>query len=69
MTYFLDDAELQHLTGKAQPAAQSKALRMMGVRFGERLDGRPVVTRDAVAEWLGGKSRKPEKATINLKAL
>lgn len=51
--FILDDDELQRLTGKSQKRSQVKQLRLMGVRFAERLDGYPIVTKDAVLEYTG----------------
>ena len=63
----LDDEELKKLPGKSQRASQCKALRLMGVRFGERLDGWPIVTKEAVLEYtdLSVDKDKPEVATLN----
>ncbi|WP_396622284.1 DUF4224 domain-containing protein [Marinobacter sp. W-8] len=63
----LDQEELVKLTGKAKKLAQRKALRSMGVKFGERLDGTPVVTIDAVREFIGIGSAhgKIESVTFN----
>ncbi len=69
--FILNDNELKRLTGKIQKGPQCKALRLMGVAYGERLDGWPVVTREAVLNYTGvGKTKaKKDALTINLDAL
>lgn len=65
--FILDDEELQRLTGKSQKRSQVKQLRLMGVRFAERIDGHPIVTKDAVLEYTGmaANDAPEEKATLN----
>lgn len=68
--FFLCADDLVILTGKKQSGAQCSALRRMGVKFGTRLDGSPVVTRDAVRAYTGeGASSNDDRPTINLQAI
>lgn len=68
--FILDHTELIKLTGKKHSAAQREALRLMGVPFGERPDGKPVVTRDAVNTSLGMKTQPQElRGSVNLEFL
>ena len=68
--FILDDDELQRLTGKQQNNAMLKQLRQMGVRHAQRLDGWPIVTKDAVLEYTGVTLGAPveARATLNLSA-
>jgi hypothetical protein len=45
---FLDQPDIQRLTGRERPSAQRRALDQMGVAYWVRPDGRPVVARSAV---------------------
>lgn len=67
--FILTDADVEAITQCEHADAQCRALRRMGIRFGQRLDGSPVVTRDAVRAYTGEKAAANEAATINLKAL
>lgn len=68
--YILSPTDLVRLTGKEHADAQRAELRRMGITFGERLDGTPVVTRDAVRAYTGERSANDaDKPSINLKAL
>lgn len=49
---FLDDAELEKLTGRKMKKYQIAALRQMGIPFFVNATGHPVVTRSAIE---GGK--------------
>lgn len=67
--FILDDNEIKRLTGVAQKRRQCSALRKMGIKFAQRLDGSPVVTKDAVLEYTGMTPKQEETATINFGAL
>lgn len=68
--YLLSDADIRTLTGKDHADAQCRALRLMGIRFGLRPDGTPVVTRDAVRAYTGERpANDADRPTINLQAL
>ena len=66
--FILTDADVASLTRCEHADAQCRALRRMGIRFGQRIDGSPVVTRDAVRAYTGERAAN-EVATINLQAL
>jgi len=51
---FLTREELQGVTGRAQNAAQIRALCEMGIDFKIRPDGSPLVSRLAYERALGG---------------
>ena len=67
--FLLDEEDLQRLTGKTQRSKQCQALATMGIPFGKRLDGHPVVTREAVLRYTGTKSDSQPVASLNLKGL
>lgn len=70
--FILDAEELQRLTGYGRKAEQCKALKAMGVPHRVRLDGHPIVTREAVNEYIGvssGAKPEPEKFSINMAAI
>lgn len=48
MEKFLTPKELKHLTGAVQAKRQVKALSLAGIGFTLRIDGKPVVTWEAV---------------------
>jgi hypothetical protein len=60
MAQLLTQSELTELTGSPLPRRQKLALRRAGIRFVERLDGRPAVTWDAVNAVLCGRPDAPE---------
>lgn len=68
--FILDEEELIKLTGKKRRPDQCKALRTMGVPHRIRIDGTPIVTREAVNEYCGADAtRREEKATIDLRVI
>lgn len=67
--FILTDADVSALTRYEHADAQCRALRRMGIQFGQRLDGSPVVTRDAVRAYTGERAAANDTATINLQAL
>lgn len=67
--FILTDADVAALTRRDHADAQCRELRRMGIRFGQRLDGSPVVTRDAVRSYTGERAAANETASINLQAL
>lgn len=52
---FLNNEEVQSLTGKRQRACQAQVLRAMAVEHKIRPDGRVIVLRRHVEQLLGGK--------------
>lgn len=71
MTPFLHDQELAEMCRPLkQPAAIRRYLKRMGVPFQVRPDGRPLVSRNAVAQALGDRhaASSPEVGP-NLEAL
>lgn len=67
---FLAPDDIQKLTGKVQFAAQRRALARLGMRFGVRNDGSPIVLRTAVEAKYGARRTRETEAPIpNLKAL
>lgn len=51
---FLDEDELQQLTGRVRKPAQIKALNEMGIEHKKRADGRAAVLHSHVNKVLGG---------------
>ena len=69
-SFILTDADVSALTKREHADAQCRALRSMGIKFGQRLDGSPVVTRDAVRAYTGEEHAANEPAaTLNLRAI
>ena len=71
MSPFLHDQEVAEMCAPLrQPAAIRRYLLRLGVPFQIRPDGRPLVSREAVALLLGGSSRQVRHdAEPNLEAL
>lgn len=67
--FILSEADVATLTKCEHSDSQCRALRRMGIRFGQRLDGSPVVTRDAVRAYTGEQHAANQVATINLQAI
>lgn len=67
--FILPPIDVEELTKCSHADAQCAALRRMGIKFGVRLDGSPVVTRDAVRAYTGEGAANEPRATINLQAL
>ncbi len=66
----LDSVELEKLTGETTPGMQCKRLGQMGVIHRVRIDGFPVVTKEALDAFMGVSSvAKAEKGVINFKAI
>lgn len=65
--FILDEDELRKLTGKIRREKQCEALREMGVPFAVRMDGKPIVTADAVRSMTGEASDESQDVgTLNL---
>ncbi len=56
MSEFLTEQELLTLTGTRQRAKQIEVLRNNRVHFFERLDGKPVVAKEAIVHAIRGDS-------------
>lgn len=59
-TMFCTAAEIEHLTGSPQPAAQERILREWGLTVTRNRLNRVILTRDALVRWQLGE--RPEKA-------
>jgi hypothetical protein len=60
---FLDQSEIEALTGKVRRPAQEKALNSMGIEHKIRPDGKIVVLRSHIETTLGGpKSERTQAA-------
>ncbi|MGE5319655.1 MAG: DUF4224 domain-containing protein [Hyphomicrobiaceae bacterium] len=61
----LTETELQELTGAKIKSRQKLALRRAGIRYVERLDGRPAVTWEAVNAVLCGQKAQEEAPKLD----
>lgn len=67
---FLNNEQLEALTGKVRPSAQARVLREMNIRHGVRPDGSLVVMEAAVDAILGpGASAKLRKSAPDFGAV
>ena len=64
MAMFLTTEELEELTGKVRPSAQVRELIRQGYRPDIRIDGRPVLAREAVLERQMQKKRSRPTRTV-----
>lgn len=65
MSLMLEREDLEKLTGKQRPQAIITALQKMGIPFGRRLDGWPVVSVQAALTYMGVEPETEEEFIID----